>query len=143
MKFFIFYIITFIFLVILPTSANGKTLPQTRTAPKTIAPKSSGGGISVSARLRNDRKAILVYFNNLQNAANVSYVLIYRTEGREEGAGGSVRSDEGKSANRELLFGTCSKNVCRYHTTITNMKLEVTGTLKSGKTFTKRFKIKI
>lgn len=145
MKTAIFIFVLFVFFVTLPSDASAKVLPQARSSVKTVAPKTanSGTGISVSPRIRGDRRALLVYFSNLQNATNISYTLIYRTEGREEGAGGSVRSDEGNTATRETLFGTCSKNVCRYHTGITNMKFEVTGQLKNGKTFIKRYKIKI
>ncbi|QQG40989.1 MAG: hypothetical protein HYV37_01550 [Candidatus Levyibacteriota bacterium] len=129
-----------------PFEASAKVLPQAKsagTAKKVINSSGKTVGISVSPKLRRDRKALLVYFSNLQNASNVSYALIYRTEGREEGAGGSVRKDEGSSASRELLFGTCSKNICRYHTNITNAIFEVTGTLASGKSFTKRYRIRI
>lgn len=120
-----------------------KILPQSKVSSKISAPKrSSGAGISVTPKLRNDRHALLVYFSNLQNAESVSYMLIYQTNGQQEGAGGSVKPSEG-NASRELLFGTCSKNVCRYHPNITNMKLEVTAQLKSGKKLLKRYKIRI
>jgi len=122
----------------------GKRLPQSKVSKKAITPqKSSTKGISVSPKLRSDRKALIVYFGNLQNAENVSYMLIYKTNGQEEGAGGSVRPAQGTTATRELLFGTCSKNVCRYHANISNMKLEVTAKLKSGKTLLKRYKIRV
>lgn len=139
-------ILILIFLLSFYTEAihAGKILPQSKVSKKTITPqKSSTKGISVSPKLRSDRKALLIYFSNLQNATNVSYMLIYKTNGQEEGAGGSVNPSLGNTASREVLFGTCSKNVCRYHSNITNMKLEVTADLKSGKKIIKRYKIKI
>ncbi|MEK7533931.1 MAG: hypothetical protein AAB600_01200 [Patescibacteria group bacterium] len=121
-----------------------KVLPQSKVSKKAITPqKSSTKGISVSPKLRSDRKALSIYFGNLQNAQSVSYMLIYQTNGQEEGAGGSVNPAQGNTATRELLFGTCSKNVCRYHTNITNMRFEITAKLKSGKTLLKRYKIRI
>lgn len=140
----VIFVLLFVF-SLFPQGASAKVLPQAKSGTKSVAPKSSAGttNISVNPRLRGDRKALLISFRNLQNSTNVSYALIYTTEGREEGAGGSVRKDEGNSATRELLFGTCSKNVCRYHTNMKNVKLEVTGQLKSGKIFTKRYRIKI
>ncbi len=138
-KIFIIVLVLFIFCV---TKIDAKTLPQSKAA-KTKVTKQTVTGISVTPKLRKDRKALFIYFNNLQNSTNVSYTLIYKTEGREEGAGGSVRKDEGNSTSRELLFGTCSKTVCRYHTNITDMRLEVTTMLKSGKTSLKRYKIKV
>lgn len=117
----------------------GKILPQSKSSKTTV---SSGTGISVTPKIRSDRQALLIYFGNLQNANSVSYMLIYQTNGQQEGAGGSVTASEGNTTSRELLFGTCSKNVCRYHQNITNMKLEVTAELKSGKKLIKRYKIK-
>lgn len=133
-----------LFFLLYPANASAKTLPQARSAGKQTAIKPVvGNNVAVSARLRRDRHALNIYFSNLQRASGASYTLTYQTQGRQEGAGGSIRADEGNSASRELLFGTCSKNVCTYHAGITNMKLEVTGQLKSGKTFTKRFRIKV
>lgn len=131
-----------IFLMIFPFEAYAKVLPQSRGSKKAIAPRSVGQRIVVTPRLRNDRKALLVSFGNLQNATTISYMLVYKTNGQQEGAGGRVLPSEG-NASRELLFGTCSKNVCRYHTNISNMKLEVTAKLTSGKNLIKRYKIRI
>lgn len=143
MKKIIIIIVLFVAMLFFPSYAKAKMLPQAKTGKVTSVKQSVGTGIVVSARLRGDRKALLVYFANLQNATNVSYTLIYKTAGREEGAGGSIRTSEGNTASRELLFGTCSKNVCTYHSNVTNMKLEVTAQLKSGKTSIKRFGIRM
>lgn len=118
-----------------------RTLPQARVS-KTAPLKTQSASIGVAPRIRNDRHALVVYFSNLQNAQSISYMLIYKTNGQDEGAGGSVKPSEG-NATRELLFGTCSKNVCRYHTNISKMTFEVTAQLKSGKKLLKRYKIKI
>ena len=128
-------ILTFIFLFTLfPNITYG--IKKTTTA------KKSAATFSVSPKLRKDRKALVVYFNNLQTTKSVSYMLIYKTNGQEEGAGGSVKPSE-RNATRELLFGTCSKNVCRYHPNLSNMSFEVKAQLKSGKNLIKRYKIKI
>lgn len=118
-------------------------LPQAQKATVKAKTANTGGGIGVSVRLRGDKKALLVSFSNLQNATAVSYILTYQTRGQQEGAGGSVRPSEGNTATRELLFGTCSKNVCTYHPSIANMKFEVTTELKSGKKSIKRYKIRV
>ena len=140
----ILIIIAFIFLfsISIQDAHALKILPQAKAGTKTVTQKSVGTGIAVTPKLRSDRQALIIYFGNLQNAESVSYMLIYQTNGQQEGAGGSVKPSEG-SASRELLFGTCSKNVCRYHPNITNMKLEVTAGLKSGKKLIKRYKIRI
>lgn len=132
----------FVFSIFIQEVSAAKVLPQSKSNTKTVVKKSQGSGISVAPKLRRDRQALIVNFGNLQNAQSVSYMLVYKTNGQSEGAGGSVKPSEG-NATRELLFGTCSKNVCRYHPNITNMSFEVTTKLTSGKKLIKRYKIKV
>lgn len=131
-----------LFVFLASSTAEAKLLPQAKKGGKTASVKSTGSGITVSPRLRGDRKALLVTFSNLRNAKSVSYTLMYQTNGQEEGAGGTLSSLEG-TQSRELLFGTCSKNVCRYHTGITNAKLEVSYTATTGKKYLKRYRIRV
>lgn len=134
--------LVFLFFISIQEIYAAKILPQSKSNSKTVVKKSQGSGISVAPRLRRDRQALIVYFGNLQNAQSVSYMLIYKTDGQTEGAGGSVKPSEG-DATRELLFGTCSKNVCRYHPNLSSMTFEVNAQLKSGKNLLKRYRIKI
>ena len=123
-------------------TAEAKLLPQvTKAGSKTVA-KTAGTGINISPRLRADRRALVVYFSNLQNAKSVSYTLTYNTSTQPEGAIGSLNLAK-SSTSQELLFGTCSKNVCRYHTGVNNARLEVTYTAKTGKQYIKRYRIKV
>lgn len=119
-------------------------MPQAiRSGQKAIIKSSGGSGIGVSPRLRPDRRALIVTFSNLGNATSVSYFLTYKTGNQQEGAGGSLNLTESSTSTQELLFGTCSRNVCRYHTGIKDAKLEVSYTSKSGKKYIKRYKIKV
>ena len=123
-------------------SVEAKVLPQAKGIQKSVAKNVTGTGISVFPRLRGDRRALIVSFSNLQNASLVSYLLTYKTSTQDEGAMGSL--PVGASSNTtELLFGTCSKNVCRYHTGIKNAKLEISYTSKAGKKYLKRYRIKV
>src|SRR3989344_6305887 len=90
----------FLFFISVQETYAAKILPQSKSSSKTAVKKSQGSGISVTPRLRRDRQALIVYFGNLQNAQNVSYMLIYKTNGQEEGARGSVKPSEG-NATRE------------------------------------------
>ena len=128
---------------LLPYGVVAKTLPQAKAAAS--AKKTSAGSslVGVTPRLRKDRKALVVYFRNLGKVRSVSYALIYQTNGKDEGAMGSVDPAAANSTSRELLFGTCSAGVCRYHTGITNMRFEVTIELLSGKKYLRRFRIKV
>lgn len=123
-------------------TAEAKVLPQSRKV-NTPAKSIRSQNISVSPKLRSDRKAVIVYFSNLQNASQVSYALTYNTDIQQEGAMGGLNLTGSSSQAQELLFGTCSKNVCRYHTGIKNAKLEVSYTLKSGKKYLRKFRIKV
>lgn len=137
-------IIFFILFVLFNVPIEAKVLPRFssgKTVSKSV--KSAVSGISVSPRLRADRKALNVYFSGLSRANSVSYTLIYTTNGKDEGVGGSIDSSVGDAATRELFFGTCSSGVCRNHTNITNMRLEVTSDLTNGKKTLKRFRIKV
>lgn len=123
---------------------EAKVLPQaTKSTPKQTVVKTSGTGISVYPKLRADRRALIVNFANLQNAKSVSYTLTYGTAVQEEGAIGTLNLGGSSNASQELLFGTCSKNVCRYHTNISNARLEVSYTSQTGKKYIKRYRIKV
>lgn len=125
------------------TTSEAKVLPQSKKAASSVSKSFATSGIYVTPKLRADRRALNVYFSNLQNATQVSYSLVYDTSAQQEGAMGAITLDGKSTATQELLFGTCSKNVCRYHTGIKNAKLEVSYTLKSGKKYLKKYKINI
>jgi len=130
---------TLIFTIsVLPVEA--KVLPRFQSSKSTG--KSYTSGIGVSARLRADRRALNVYFSNLQKANSVMYTLIYETNGKQEGASGTIDIST-SNVSRELLFGTCSPPACVYHENLTNMKLEVLTELTNGKKTLKRFRVKI
>lgn len=137
-------LIILIFAVLLFTQdAEAKVLPQAQKSVQKSPVKSVFSGIGVSPRLRADKGALIINFSNLQNAKAVSYLLTYKTSTQDEGASGSLTLSGSPGQSVELLFGTCSKNVCRYHVGIKNAKLEVSYTLKSGKKYLKRYRIKV
>lgn len=136
--------LTIISLFLFAQTAEAKVLPQAvKSVPKSVVKSSSSAGLNITPRLRSDRKALIVYFSNLQNAKSVSYSLTYDTSTQPEGAIGSISTTGPSNINQELLFGTCSKNVCRYHAGVNNAKLEVTYSTKSGKKYIKRYRIKV
>ena len=129
----------------LTKDVEAKVLPQAQKSVQkpAVVKNSIGAGIGVSPKLRSDRRALIVYFSNLQNATAISYLLTYTTNGQEEGARGDLNLKGLSTTTSELLFGTCSKNVCRYHTNIKDARLEVTYASKAGKKYLKRYKIKV
>lgn len=130
--------------VIFTGNVQGKRLlPQVGVSKAKSSPTTSAaGGVGVKVKFRGDRQAILADFSNLDFASSVSYTLTYSHAGVNEGAGGTV-SSSGSSASRELLFGTCSKGVCRYHGSVKNAKFTVTSTLKGGKKIVKTFRLRV
>lgn len=139
MKKIIYFATLFLFLLFL-TPVEAKLLPRFQNV-KRVSRGSSGA--YVSARLRGDRLALIATFGNLQKVANATYTLMYQTAGVDQGISGSLDSSSGNTVTRELLFGTCSNSVCRYHGSITNMKLEVNLDLPNGKRVIKRFRIRV
>lgn len=110
-----------------------------------ISPVRNTGGSSAfgtSAKLRADRKAVILSFSGLTQVTSVTYMFTYDSNGKTEGSQGVIR-DASAGSSRELLFGTCSSGVCRYHSGIKNARIEVTAKLKNGKTYIKKFKIKV
>lgn len=133
--------IIFSSILLFTENAQAKVLPQAKKS--TQKQTTTSTGISVFPKLRADRRALIVNFANLQKVSAVSYALTYKTSIQEEGAIGSLVLGGSSTATQELLFGTCSRNVCRYHTNITNARLEVSYTTKSGHKYIKRFKIRV
>lgn len=105
--------------------------------------KTVGGGVGaiISPKLRGDRLALIVNFSGLLKVNSLSYALSYDTNGIPQGVVGTIAPTY-DTTQRELLFGTCSAGVCRYHSNLTNMKLTVTSNLKSGKRAIKTFRVK-
>lgn len=134
-------VLVVIFLLLATQSVEAKLLPQAKQGGTNVR-LSTSSGVTIFPKLRADRRAVIVNFANLKNASSVTYTLTYTTGGQQEGAGGTISLLE-NTAIREVLFGTCSAGVCRYHTNITNAKLGITANLKSGKKSIKSYRIRV
>ncbi len=113
-----------------------------RVWPSAVKTTAAATRPTYSVKLRADRKALNVIFNNVNTANSVTYELLYLSGDLDKGVFGSILPKEGAYATRLLLFGTCSKNVCTYHQNISNMEFKITAKLKTGKTLTSRYKVK-
>ena len=116
---------------------------EAKFLPRFAGQRIVSSGLVVYPKLRPDRLALIFTLSNLQKINNVSYPLMYQTNGKDEGVSGTIDSSSGLSVTRELLFGTCSAGVCRYHPNITGMKLEIVSELSNGKQTLRRYKIRI
>ena len=122
---------------------EAKLLPRFSNNSKNTGQRIVSSGLIIYPKLRSDRLALIVTLYNLQKVNNVSYTLMYQTNGKDEGVSGMIDSSSGISTTRELLFGTCSSGVCSYHKNITNMKLEIVSKLPNGKQTLKRYRIRV
>jgi hypothetical protein len=121
-------------------------------AAKKRPPRSSGGGAPVrsyytrgahtAVRFRPDRRGLLINFSGFNQVASVTYSLTYNANGIPQGVSGTVTAATA-GEQRELLFGTCSGGVCRYHTNITNARLIIDSKLYSGAIIRKPYRIKV
>jgi hypothetical protein len=126
------------FLSVSPVFALKKRVYQntTSTTSTTTSP-------TVSVRLSANHQNLLLSFSNLNLTKSVSYELTYLSNNIEQGIFGSVDPQKSNSDSRSLYFGTCSKRDCTLHKNITGASLTVTLKLKTNKTITKRYKIKV
>jgi hypothetical protein len=118
-----------------PPRGTKRDTPVKRTA-------STSRGVKTSVRFRSDRRGLIVSFGNFGSAVSVTYSLTYNSNGIPQGVRGTVTPTTA-GGQRELLFGTCSHGVCRYHTNITNARLVIDSKLDSGLTIRKPYRIKV
>jgi hypothetical protein len=104
---------------------------------------STAGRVGSSVKFNGGRNGLVIYFSGLTNAKSVTYTLSYESNGISQGAMGTISNITTATDSRELLFGTCSGGVCRYHQNISNAKLVITSKLKSGLTTRKTYRIRI
>lgn len=138
---------TFILFILTAIILNNPV--QVEAAKKFMPKKSSGKSSSVRGtsipavvRYRPDKMGLLLSFSNFSGIDSVSYLFTYNTNGTPQGAGGSINAGNNPTAERTLLFGTCSTSVCTYHYNLTNAKLTLTAKYTNGATRTKLYRIK-
>lgn len=136
--FFLAFLLSYL-LAFYTTGVQAKKKIIRRTSYGTV---SVGNRLVIKPRLRNDRLALIINFSNLGAVSSFTYELSYTAEGVPQGVAGSITPSGENSLERELLFGTCSRNVCRYHRNIQGMKLVVTSILNSGVKVRKTFQIR-
>lgn len=151
--FFLFFFFILVIFVLFQNQAFAiSTQPRSNVRWKVIRPTPGAGkkmtpftsGVDVIPYIRGDRKAIFVDFEgNFTNVESINYNLNYDTNenGTKRGVEGTVVPSPGKFdgtyngnryIRREYVLGTCSKNVCTYHSSPRNFKLTVKIKMKSG-----------
>lgn len=135
---FILLITYYLFLFTAPPAFARKKLP-----PRAARAIVSGSTLpQTGLKLRGDHLALLLTLTNVDKAQSLSYLLTYQAAGVGQGAEGSHDPALGNT-QKELVFGTCSANVCTYHQAISDMLFQATIGLKDGRTLIRKYQIKI
>jgi len=142
-KLIIFFLLAIFFLIVPQMALALKTRASRETSSSSGGSYYIAGRVGSSVKFNAGRNGVIIYFSGLTNASSVTYSLSYESNGIPQGAMGTISNIATATDNRELLFGTCSGGVCRYHQNIINAKLVITSKLKSGYTTRKTYKIKI
>lgn len=140
-KVFIFGLsLLFLIFCLTPVLAAKKRLQRARG--EAVVKRIYTQGVRTSVRFRPDRRGLLINFSGFGNIVSVTYTLTYTANGVPQGAGGTA-TPATAGEQREVLFGTCSGGVCRYHTNITNARLVIDSKLSSGLIIRKPYRIKV
>lgn len=113
-----------------------------RTQPTRRRTSGFSKGAQAKVSFRSDRRALLLSFANFGQAVSVTYSLTYTSNGIPQGVRSTI-TPETAGGTRELLFGTCSHGVCRYHHNITNARLIIDSKLGSGVIIRKPYRIRV
>lgn len=126
-----------------PVLALKKRVAKTTITKRTTTASKPAGVAYSRAKLSRPTNSVQVTFMNLDQVSSIDYLLTYRGNGLNQGAGGTVRPSGAGTEARDLYFGTCSHGVCTPHSGISGATLLVTTNLKSGAIHVKRYRIKI
>ena len=99
-------------------------------------------GARAAIKFRPDRLGLIINFASFGKAVSATYTLTYQSNGIPQGAIGTAKPNNAGQP-RELLFGTCSGGICRWHTNITSARLTIDSKLSSGLVIRKPYRIKI
>ncbi|MBI4036736.1 hypothetical protein HY386_02580 [Candidatus Daviesbacteria bacterium] len=70
---------------------------------------------------RRDGNAVILNLKRTASYDSISYELAYNSEGIDRGVVGTIDTKDHKGEyEQEILFGTCSKNVCKYDKDVEN-----------------------
>ncbi|MDP3954839.1 MAG: hypothetical protein Q8Q15_00560 [bacterium] len=112
------------------TGSQKPETPKEETVKETVLP--IGERPYVSLTPRDDGHELTMEITGIVDVDTVEYELVYLAEGVSRGGVGSGDLKGGSSFTRKVLFGTCSKNVCRYDEGVTGGTLTLRFRGKSG-----------
>jgi hypothetical protein len=115
---------------------------QTSAPVRKSSTQTTTSALPLSVKYRGDKLGLLFSFSTFSGIDSVDYSFTYTGNGVAQGAGGTIRSSNSPTSQRELLFGTCSSGVCTYHNNLTNARIVFSVHYSNGRTATKSYRIK-
>lgn len=137
LNFIVIFIILGVLLSIRNVEAAKKFVPK-----KTSVRYIPASGIPAIVNYRPDHLGLNLSFGNFNGLDSVTYSFTYNTNGTPQGVGGTITANNSPTSPRELLFGTCSRSVCRYQYNLSNARLVLAAKYTNGKTASKSYRIK-
>lgn len=104
------------------------------TSGSIVLPENQEKGVEVSLVARSDKRAVTLKISKIQSeTVSVEYELSYETgSGLPRGVLGKVDLKGADSLSREILLGSCSKNVCVYDEGVKKISLTLKFNKSSG-----------
>ena len=121
-----------------------KAIPTPMPEVEEVLPTVSEDEFNATLTPRYDKKAVILKIEKIPGGTKtIEYEMTYDTEGVERGVMGTITvKPEEKTINREILLGTCSKNVCVYDKNVEEIKLVLRiETDKGYKSWSKEFSL--
>lgn len=105
-------------------SRSKSTATPTPTPEGTLLATSLEDRPYVTLTPRADGRELTLKISRIKNAEAIEYELVYLSAGLSRGVIGSINLADNQTAiSRQLLLGTCSKNVCKYDEEVSEGKL--------------------
>lgn len=119
---------------------SGKT-PETQETPGEVETQSyekiDASEIGLTLSPRTDKRAVTLEITKLDELSSIEYELSYLAKGDiPRGVIGTIEvKPSDKKISRELLLGTCSRNVCKYDEGVISVSLVAKITKTDGKIY--------
>ena len=107
-----------------PTQGPVEPTPTVEQVPVEDIAETNPYGLDLTPRF--DKKAVFLKISSFpQGLKTIEYELTYEAKEGPRGVFGTVNYKGEDKIQREILLGTCSKNVCRYDEGVTKVTLTV------------------
>lgn len=89
--------------------------------------------IGVTFDVGSDKKSITMNIAKVSGVSSFDYEVNYNAKGNiPRGVIGSIQVTSGSSISRDILLGTCSKNVCKYDEGVTEVNFVIKVNYSNG-----------